>query len=524
MVAEIEEAIGSRSPNCDDIALLDRIAPEFDADGLADRYRAALGDPPSVAVVSRALASGEMLPDWRFPYLWSGLLPEASAVAWTDAPATHILAAQIGPPETRDYYLGLPDDPNSGIWVGSAESPLSAEHLRGLGPERAADEIAAWHPKPHDSGHDYRMIAQALAQVVREDAAIWLTEPFPIAVRLHHPTYICAYLRGAARAAAENPGAFEPVSVDGLVDVITMAQWEPWPAEQFNGSGRPHVDFGADWLPARRAGTDLVKALLDSEIGLGGRDDDVWDYLETEARTNPQIFEMAPVDLADPVDYMLDNTEGSNTASDPRFMAINQAGTKAVDAALSFIAAEHRATQSVRPEATDLLEWCLRLAGLEGAKHRAVIAPATSFLSHILPAWFHQNHSLLFADNAPDRLGQLTVDMAVKLSQPWEWMLVNHRDSIYDSAIRGVDRSLDWLQIAMLHGLDGYDPRGLVQRLDGRMSQACGALARVIDRIEQPTLEQKGALRDFCYCGHQARRWPGCGRAGPNGLRRQPRP
>ena len=51
----------------------------------------------------------------------------------------------------------------------------------------------------------------------------------------------------------------------------------------------------------------------------------------------------------------------------------------------------------------------------------------------------------------PDRLGQLTVDMAVKWSQPWEWLLVNHRDGIYDSATRGVDRSLDWLQIAMLY-------------------------------------------------------------------------
>ena len=448
MVAEIEKAIGSRSPNCDDITLLHRIALEFSSDRLADRYRAALGDPPSVAEVSRALASDEMLPDWRFPYQWSGLLPEASAAAWTGAPATHILAAEIGPPETRDYYLALPDDPTSGIWVGSVESPLGVEHLRDLGPERAAAEIAAWHPKPHDSGHDYRMIAQALAQVVREDAATWLTEPLPIAVRLRHPTYICAYLRGAARAAAENPGAFEPVSVDGLVDVITMVQAEPWPAEEFNGSSQPNVEHDVDWMPARMAGTDLVKALLDSEIGLRNRDDDVWGYLETEARTNPHIFETIPFGFAnDPVGYMLNNAKGSNTPSDPRFMAINQAGTKAVDAALSFIAAEHRTTQSVRPKATDLLEWCLHLDGLEGAKHRAVIAPATSFLSRILPDWFDQNHSLLFGGNAPGRLGQLTVDTTVKWSQPWEWLLVNHGDDIYDSATRGVDRSLDWLQI-----------------------------------------------------------------------------
>ena len=155
-------------------------------------------------------------------------------------------------------------------------------------------------------------------------------------------------------------------------------------------------------------------------------------------------------------------------------------------------------SQPVRPQAAGLLDRCLHLDGLEGAKHRAIIAPNAGRLSHILPEWFDQNHSLLFGHDAPGRLGQLAVDMAVKWSRPWEWLLVNHRDSIYDSAARGVEGALDWLQIAMLHGYDGYGPRQLAQRLGERLPQACEALADLIGRIEQPTPEQMEVARDFC--------------------------
>ena len=501
MAAEIEQAVTSRSPNCDDVALLDRIAQELGPDALTDRWRAVLGDPPGVAEASRALASDGLLPEWRYPYLWSGLLPETAAAAWAEAPATQILADRIGLPRTRDYYLGLSDDPDSDIRAEWVQSPLSADHLRGLGPEQAAREIAAWRPQAHDWGHNYQMLAQTLQQIVGENPTAWLAEPLQIALRLHHPTYISAYLQGAAKAAADNPDAFDAVPVGGLVDVMAMAQQEPWPAEQLDANSQPQLDYDADWLSVRRAGTDMAKALLDSGIGLAGRDDDVWDYLDTEARTNPQIFEVRPVGTGfaeDPVGYMLDNAEGDNTLSDPLFLAINEAGTRAVDAALSFMAAEHRANETVRPQASGLLDWCLQLDELEGAKHRAIIAPNAARLAHILPEWFDQNHSLLFDGDTAGRLGRLTVDMAVKWSRPWEWLLVNHRDSIYDSATRGAERALEWLQVAMLYEYDGYGPRQLAQRLGGRLPQACGALADVIDRIEQPTPEQMGALREFC--------------------------
>lgn len=501
MAVEIEEAIGSRLPNCDDVALLDRISAEVGADRVADRFRAALGEPPSVAEASEALGSEGLLPDWRFPYVWSGLLPEAAAAAWADAAATHILAAQIGSPETRDYYLGLRDDPDSDMMAGWVQSPLSAEHLRSLGPEQAADEMAAWRPQPHDSPSAILLIADVLKQLVRDDPAGWLAEPLPVAVRLRHPTYIARYLRTASHAAKENPAAFGQATVPGLIDVITMAQREPWPAEPLGVGGQRAERYDTSWDQTRLAGTDLIKTLLDSRIGLAGRDGEVWDYLDAEARTNPHIFEAGQIGAGfddDPVGYMLDNAGRDNRPSDPLHLAINQAGTRAVDAALSFMAAEHRATGDVRTEAAGLLEWCLNLDGLEGAKHRAVIAPNAGLLSRILPDWFDQNHSLLFGEDAPGRLGQLTIDVAVRWSRPWEWLLVNHRDGIYDSAARGADRSLDWPLIAMLHRYDGYAPPQIVRRLAGKLPEACGALAGLIDRTDEPTADQMEALLEFC--------------------------
>ena len=502
MAAEIERAVGSRRPNCDDVALIDRIVSEAGPQAYCDRWRDALGDPPSEAEARQVLESRQLLPEaWRYQYFWYRLLPEAAAQAWADAPGPQAIAEEIGLPEGRDHFTALQDNPDSGggeaSWV---PSPLAADDLRGLDPQRAAAEIAAWRPQPMDWPHSYRLIAQELEKLVKEDPAGWLSEPPAIVEALRHPTYIAAYLQAAARAASDTPDALDAVSVTGLVDVLAAVQAEPWPAEQFGGDSRPGFDYDPDWTAARQAGTELAKALIESGIGLAGRDDEVWDYLVAEARTNPDLYEtdrVGPGFAEDPVARILESASDRHTTADPLHMAINQAGTRAVDAALSFMAAEHRATGKVRAAAADLLEWCLRQPGLEGAKHRAIIAPHAGRLSVILADWFDQNHPLLFGADAPGRLGQLAVDMAVKWSQPWEWLAVNYRDGIYDSASRGVERSFDWVLVAMLHGADGYKPRRVAQRLDGRIPQACLTLTRLIDRSDK-TLEVMEAFGDFC--------------------------
>jgi len=501
MAAEIARAIGSRRPHGDDIALIDRIAQDADPRAYSDRWRAALGDPPTAAEARQALESREPLPErWRFPYFWTSLLPEPAAAAWDGAPGPGVLADVIGPPEGRDYFIGLQDSPDDGVEACWISAPLSAADLRGLDPQRTAAEIAAWRPQPHGWPHSYRMIADELEKLVVEDPAGWLADPTTIAETLYHPTYIAGYLRAAARAAAENPAAFDAATVGGLVDMMGAVQAEPWPAEMFGGDSRPGIDYDADWTAARREGSDLAKTLIEKGIGLAGRDDHVWEYLDAEARTNPNIYDAdlhGPGFSDDPVGHMLENAEERNTTAEPLHMAINQANTWALNAAVSFMSAEHHATQGVRAEAADLLGWCLRQPGLEGAKHRAIIAPHAARLSVIMADWFEQNHSLLFGADAPGRLGQLAVDMAVKWSSPWKWLVINYRDEVFDAAARGVERSLDWVLEAMLHKTDGYSPRRLAQELDGRIPQACTAMSGLIDHAQR-TPDQMEAFGDFC--------------------------
>ena len=115
-----------------------------------------------------------------------------------------------------------------------------------------------------------------------------------------------------------------------------------------------------------------------------------------------------------------------------------------------------------------------------------------------MPDWFDQNRDLLFGADAPGPLGQLTIDQAVALSHPWERLLIDHRDSIYDSAARGVERSPDWLLLAMFHQVEGYEPDTLVQRIDERIDQSCGALADLLDRIDEITPGHLEILNTFC--------------------------
>ena len=81
--------------------------------------------------------------------------------------------------------------------------------------------------------------------------------------------------------------------------------------------------------------------------------------------------------------------------------------TRALGAALSFVANEFRATGSVRLEAITLLESSLRLTGRDGAEHRAILATRIGFLRHVLPDWVEAKRELIFGGEAPEGLGQL---------------------------------------------------------------------------------------------------------------------
>ena len=115
---------------------------------------------------------------------------------------------------------------------------------------------------------------------------------------------------------------------------------------------------------------------------------------------------------------------------DPLELAINRSCTRAFEGALAFMAHEYRAKKSVRIQAFELIQKALRISGSDGLQFRAVLAPRIGFLHHIAPGWVERFRELIFGVEAPDGLGQRTLDQTLKWSQPNRWLLEEISDRV----------------------------------------------------------------------------------------------
>jgi len=216
---------------------------------------------------------------------------------------------------------------------------------------------------------------------------------------------------------------------------------------------------------AEQAGVEVIKALADKDVGFGTRDDEAWTVLEAEAR---------------------DRGESSGIISgarDPLDSAINRRCTRALDAALSFMAHEFRSMETIRPSAFSLLEDVLHLEGADGAEHRAIIATRLGFLRYVAPEWVDEMADLLFGDDAPEGLAQVTADLAIKWSRPNRWLLEHYRHLVRNAVARDSDHALEHLMIAMLWGVPGYsieDNISFLRQTPQEVSKAGETLGRLL--------------------------------------------
>ena len=486
MVATVEKGIPSRPPNCDDLALIDRVMTLIDqgndaAPGCVGRWRAAMGDPPSLTEASKAIGDNNTLRSapWWYPYHWSTLLPKPVVAAWADSEATELLGTSIPPRSRADMAAVAADPPRSGAttWAGPVESPLDAARLAEMEPEAAAREIASWRPGPDDWAASAHVLGQTLEAVVAANPARWGAKPVRMVGLLHHPTYISHYLS----AFASLPGdRLCETDLSGLISAAAIPAQEPWPAEDLGGmvGNRDTYDYDRDWDNPRRAALGLIRQMVVTDTGLAGRDEEVWAMLLAEATAR---LRRDAAEDDDQVIAAMQNPCGEHTpAHDPRFLAINQRNTRALEVAL-LLALRNRDTADGIPQtAIELIEWGLNQPGAEGAKCRSLIAPAVRALTVARPDWVEANKSLLFGDEA-GWLGQLTVDEAIRWGYPYQWLTTNSRDAIYDAASRNIPRSLHWVLVAMLTGTDGYAPATVADRLGDRIPRACRVLAELLD-------------------------------------------
>ena len=418
LIAEVEQAIGSRMPTGDDVKLLDRAERSDSAHEAAARWSRMLGEPPTVEQIGRSLASDTVPREWVRCAQWARLLSSGAARAWDTA--VQLLDTRIAILD-RQHLEHRPR-----VEATTVSSPLSSEELSALTPVHAAEKVAAWRPSAADRDHAPRQLASALKDAVQHNVDEWLSNPVGIAAKLYHPTYITAYLQGIKEAL---PGRDMPV--DPLLDVIALVHTTPWDVVPLADSA---MDYEADWLATRRAGLDLIVAMAAADTQFGDRSDQAWSHLY-DAATDTSGESWAPMD--------------------PLTRAINRGCTRAFDAAVPFVASELRAGMPMRAEFIELLKFALTRVDNDGEEFRAVVARRLGWLRHALPDWTDSNIDLLFGADAPPGLAQLTVDLAIHWSAPSQWLFETAPEMVRDSVLRDTEQSMDHFMVALLRDWPG---------------------------------------------------------------------
>ena len=516
MVRTIESAVATRLPNCDDVALIDRVmslseGQDKDITGHVNRWRAAMGAPPSLAEAAQAIGSASTWVgySWFCSYHWAPLLPDTTVSTWISSEGFQLLTTKL-PPRGRAKFGEIANKPHRSERTARNEPPqlpLNAAELGSMTPADAAKKIASYTVAQDQWVLEALRIGSVLQGLIKASPSTWGDDPTRIVELLSHPTYISHYLTGFSGLDTEH---LSHANIDGLVNTIVRVLGEPRLVEEVDGETACLDNYAGDWDEVRRAAIWLVRQLLVTEVGLAGRYQEVWYLLESEAKAVPQSQMFEDDMKISPVARPLCSDGQQEPEFDPHYLAINQQNIQALDTALLLAVHEHKANSQIRPQVTALIEWCLGISGAEGAKCRSVIAPRAGFLLYALPDWLEVNKDRLFGN---DVLGQIALDQVLRFTWPYEWMCINFRSEIYDAAHRGVDRSLDWILVAMLNSTKGYEPESVIEQLDTRVPKACRVLARLLnypstdedtsderaDRFFELLLERKEHARSLGY-------------------------
>lgn len=429
-VDELAWAIGHQNPNADTLKLLDRIVGQCEPSQYFKLFQDALGESPTIPEVSAILTAGSWPVEWWRTRNWSVLLPSGITMHWTDTLA--ILEAARGAPPSRAYF----ETPSTG---GALEfrSPIASEDLMGRSALEAAAAVGAWRPDPAEWPHaDPRLLGMELEEVVKQNPAEWVAFPLKIATTLRHPIYIRFYLRGLSQCSMGND-----TPLDELLDLIGLLRGRPW---HFAIPGSHDADSDDAWREVDREGVDLMKSLAATDLGFGTRSEEVWQILVAEVR-----------DRSEPSGL-------SGSSEDPLDAAINRPFTRALEAIFSVMGYEFRQHQNTRADALEILKETLNVDGVDGLHARSIIGPRINFLLHIAPDWVYDNRNLIFGDDAPDDLGQGTVEITLRRGQPCQWLFENFRDEIKAAVTKGDERLLQKLMLAMLWEWSGYTPVAVV--------------------------------------------------------------
>ena len=453
LASEVVKAVGARPPNGDDLRLVARLTALGPADAYVQQWVAALGPAPEPGAVARGLAERQLEPAWSRAREWSAVLPPKAFVEWTNALA--VLAGAFGPASQERFQRAS----TSAAW---GRSPIELEQLRQFPVLEAAAKVADW--RPDDAGWlvSARELGRVVQKAAKSDPAGWGESPVQVAAALRHPTYIAHYLRGLASSSA-----LVEVDLDGVMEVLELVAAHPWEVVPL-GSG-DGFDYDPNWSEADRAAIALIKATADAELALGARTELAWE-LVLKACLDP-----TPSGI-------ISSADDGDLANRALERAINRPGTQALEALVALMGQEFRELGIVRPEGLAELDRALALPGADGAEHRAVLAPRMGFLRYIAESWTDQRMETLYGHEAPDGLGEVTLLLTLRWSNPTRWFLTRFAERIAGAAVSGSDRALEHTVIGMLWEVDGLGADALVPLLvtANRLSAAGEDLGRLL--------------------------------------------
>jgi hypothetical protein len=420
-IAEIAQAIGNRRPTGDDVRLIQLILDSASEDPQLGPWGTALGIPPIPDEIGRALALHEIPSEWQRASLWHPLLPDKQRNAWDMAVA---LIAPSYPVPTQADYL----EPPAGFVLEPIQSPMTSSELEVLNVDDAARKISSWRPVAGQLTLT-RELARVLEGLVSTHPREWAVRPLQTLALLRHATYVHHYFVGLAKTSGDLADL-----ASQLVEAIGFARTHPWDIVRL---GNDDFDYDPTWAPADEAGITLLGRLAERDIDLGDRYAEAWRIVLEAARDR--------------------SSESSLSGrEDPLERAINRPCTRALEAMFHLLGTELRRRATLREEALDLLDEALMLEGRIGAEHRAIIAPRIGFLLQVAPEWVKSRESRLFGSAAPDRLAQISVDMALKWGRPNGWVLQRHRRRVLHAMRESIPNALDQVLVAMMWNVPGY--------------------------------------------------------------------
>lgn len=250
----LSEQMRSADPTPETMKLLNAVWPALSPDSRIE-LMSRLGEPPSREEVGRWRANKalhrRLLRQWRWLTGVSENLPEP----WRAAYAELMSEFGAGDPEARRNRVGYR--------VGST-SPISAQEISELGPDRFADWVATWEPPP--SGWEVPTpagLAQELSRAAQSSPEVWIGALPSVMARLRHPAYIRSVLDGVRETLV---GESALPAWDRLVPVMELIVSEPWPVARLT---EDDFDADSDWRECKRIITRLIHEAADKETPFG---------------------------------------------------------------------------------------------------------------------------------------------------------------------------------------------------------------------------------------------------------------